>query len=55
VKYISGIDDSGNLQKILISNPDSEALNFAFDITPAKYISGFITEKGIIKPSEIDN
>jgi translation initiation factor eIF-2B subunit alpha/methylthioribose-1-phosphate isomerase len=30
-----------------------EALNPAFDVTPSKYISGFITEIGILKPSEL--
>ena len=27
-------------------------MNIAFDITPAKYITGLITEKGICEPSE---
>ncbi|MEM5872042.1 MAG: S-methyl-5-thioribose-1-phosphate isomerase [Candidatus Aenigmatarchaeota archaeon] len=31
----------------------SKAKNPAFDVTPAKYVSGFITPKGIIKPNEI--
>ncbi len=30
-----------------------KALNTAFDMTPARYVTGFITEKGILKPSEI--
>lgn len=29
------------------------ALNFAFDVTPSSLITAFITEKGVIKPSEI--
>ena len=29
---------------------ESSAKNPAFDITPAKYITGIITEKGVIKP-----
>lgn len=32
-----------------------KALNFAFDVTPADLITAFITEKGVIKPSEIKN
>lgn len=32
----------------------SPALNPAFDMTPAGYVTGFITEKGILKPSEIE-
>lgn len=30
-----------------------EAYNPAFDVTPSKYVKGFITEFGIIKPEEI--
>ena len=38
---------------IRIAPIGSPALNPAFDMTPAKYVTGFITEKGILKPSEI--
>ena len=31
----------------------SRALNPAFDMTPAEYVTGFITEKGILGPDEI--
>lgn len=30
-----------------------QVLNFAFDVTPSSLITAFITEKGVIKPSEI--
>ena len=36
-----------------MASPGSNALNPAFDVTLARYITGFITEKGIIKPGEI--
>ncbi len=48
----SGIDNAGILRKIRIASPSSEAINPAFDVTPAKYITGIITEKGVIKPDE---
>jgi len=35
-----------------LSNPDSPAFNPAFDITPARLITAFITSKGIFKPKE---
>jgi translation initiation factor eIF-2B subunit alpha/methylthioribose-1-phosphate isomerase len=41
------------LRKIRISPTKSNARNPAFDVTPAKYITGIITEKGIINPFEI--
>ncbi|MDS0256743.1 S-methyl-5-thioribose-1-phosphate isomerase [Thermoplasmatales archaeon AK] len=33
----------------------SQALNPAFDVTPASYVTAFITEYGIFKPSELGN
>ncbi|MCB0807249.1 MAG: S-methyl-5-thioribose-1-phosphate isomerase [Bacteroidales bacterium] len=50
VFFQEGPDDSGMIRKIRVSNPGSDALNPAFDITPAELISGLITEKGIVKP-----
>ena len=37
----------------LIAPEGSRALNPAFDVTPASLVTGFITEKGILKPGEI--
>ncbi|UCD37155.1 MAG: S-methyl-5-thioribose-1-phosphate isomerase [Fidelibacterota bacterium] len=36
-----------------IASPTSPAMNPAFDVTPAKYIRGIITEQGIFKPEDI--
>ena len=49
VLYQTGIDNNGNVIKVRVSSPGSKALNISFDVTPAKYITGIITEKGIIK------
>jgi len=35
-----------------IAPKGSRALNPAFDVTPARYVKGFITEKGILRPGE---
>lgn len=51
VLYQTGPDESGTLRKIRVSAPGSSAFNPAFDVTPFSYISGIITEKGIITPS----
>jgi len=51
VLYQTGPSEEGKLEKILVCSPGSSAINPAFDVTPAKYITGIITEKGIIKPS----
>ncbi len=51
VLYQDGITSEGRLARVLVCSPESSALNPAFDVTPAKFITGIITEKGIIKPS----
>jgi translation initiation factor eIF-2B subunit alpha/methylthioribose-1-phosphate isomerase len=43
----------GKLKKIRISPEGSGAFNPAFDVTPAKYITGLITERGIISPNKV--
>lgn len=43
-----GIDEDGAQSRVLIAATDTPVRNPAFDITPAKYITGFITEVGIL-------
>ena len=52
LSHIEGLDKNNKLQKILIYPQKSKAMNLAFDITPAKYVTGFITEKGVCEASE---
>jgi methylthioribose-1-phosphate isomerase len=51
LSHIEGIDKDNKLKKILIYPKKSKALNLAFDVTPAKYVTGLITEKGICEAS----
>lgn len=51
VLWQSGITSDGRHEKILVCSPGSTAFNPAFDVTPAKYITGIITELGIIEPN----
>lgn len=37
-----------------VVSPGSDARNPAFDVTPARYITGYITEKGVFTPKEVD-
>lgn len=53
VLYQTGPDGNGNLVKVLVCSPGSGAYNPAFDVTPAKYITGIITEKGIVKADRL--
>ncbi len=51
LSYIEGLDDKGNVKKLQIYPKKSKAMNLAFDVTPAKYITGLITEKGVCDAS----
>ena len=51
LSHIEGLDKNNDLKKILIYPKKSKSLNLAFDVTPAKYVTGLITEKGICEAS----
>ena len=51
LSHIEGLDSKGDIKKILIYPKRSKSMNLAFDITPAKYVTGLITEKGICEAS----
>jgi len=52
LSHIEGLDKNGNIKKIQIYPKKSKAMNLAFDVTPAKYVTGLITEKGVCEASE---
>ena len=52
LSQVEGLDEKGNIKKIQIYSKKSKAMNLAFDITPAKYVTGLITEKGICEASK---
>jgi methylthioribose-1-phosphate isomerase len=51
LSHVEGIDENNKIKKVLIYPKKSKAMNLAFDITPAKYVTGLITEKGICEAS----
>jgi len=46
VTHLTGPDEAGVLRRIQVSAPGSAAANPAFDVTPARLVSGLITERG---------
>ena len=52
LSHVEGVDENNNVATVRIYPEKSKALNLAFDITPAKYVTGLITEKGICEASE---
>jgi methylthioribose-1-phosphate isomerase len=54
VTHITGAAEDGSLAEVRIAAPGSGAANYAFDVTPARLISGFITENGLALPAELE-
>jgi len=54
VHFVQGLDENNKISKVRISPKTSKAFNPSFDVTPAKYVSGIITEKGIVKANRKD-
>ncbi len=52
LSHVEGVDENNNVKRIRIYPQKSKSLNLAFDVTPAKLVTGLITEKGICEASE---
>ena len=53
VRYVHGWNGS-EIAKVMIMPAESPALNYGFDVTPARLITGLITEQGICKANAND-
>jgi len=53
VRYVQGLDQ-GSTISVLVPPANSPAADFAFDVTPARLVTGFITERGVCKATEQD-
>ena len=52
LSHVEGIDENNEIKKVRIYPQKSKSLHLAFDVTPAKLVTGLITEKGICEASE---
>lgn len=51
MKFNIGLDKKGNLISIKTVMDNVKVINYGFDITPSRLITGLITERGICKPN----
>ena len=49
---MTGRSRSGEIVTVEIAAPGSRAANYAFDVTPARLVTGLITERGVCAASE---
>ena len=53
VHYLSGLDEkTGEVRKVRLTPSGCPAANYAFDVTPARLVTGLITERGVCAASE---
>ena len=52
VTEVSGALADGSIARVRIAAPGSPAANFGFDVTPARLVSGLVTERGRCPASE---
>ena len=52
VSHISGRDAHGNITELQLLPAGSAALNPAFDVTPARLVTGLITERGVLAATQ---
>ena len=50
--HMSGRAGNGDIVKVQISAPGSNAANYGFDVTPARLVTGLITERGTCPATE---
>ncbi|MGD9205551.1 MAG: S-methyl-5-thioribose-1-phosphate isomerase, partial [Desulfobacterales bacterium] len=53
IRYIEGLANDKS-ERVLICPAESAAANYAFDVTPSRLVTGFITERGICKATPED-
>jgi methylthioribose-1-phosphate isomerase len=52
ITHMSGLGVAGQVQEVQLTSAGVTARNFAFDVTPARLVTGLITERGICQASE---
>jgi methylthioribose-1-phosphate isomerase len=52
VSEVIGRSKEGKLARVNIAPKGTKCVNYAFDVTPARLISGLITERGVVEASE---
>jgi methylthioribose-1-phosphate isomerase len=48
VTHISGLCDDGQVRSVQLTPKGSHAANYGFDVTPARLVTGLITERGVV-------
>jgi len=53
VAYMQGLAANGEMQNVRLIPAGSNTANPAFDVTPARLVTGIITERGVFSPADL--
>ena len=53
VRHVGGLDRKGVHATVAIAPDATPVANPAFDVTPARFITGIVTERGVCAPDEL--
>jgi methylthioribose-1-phosphate isomerase len=53
VHYQAGPDDGGTMRRVRVTAPGAAARNPAFDVTPARLVTAYVTEAGVFPHGEL--
>jgi methylthioribose-1-phosphate isomerase len=53
VHYQQGPDEGGVLRRVRVTSPGSPARNPAFDVTPARLVTAYVTDTGVFTAAEL--
>ncbi len=48
ITSVMGLDQNGNITTVQLTAPGTRAANYGFDVTPARLVTGLITERGVV-------
>jgi methylthioribose-1-phosphate isomerase len=54
IRYVYGLDPSRQATRVLICPEHTPAANLAFDVTPSRLVTAFITERGVCRATPED-
>ena len=52
IVWTTGLTAGGQLERVRTAPESVKVRNWAFDVTPAEYVAGVLTERGLVAPSE---
>jgi methylthioribose-1-phosphate isomerase len=53
ITHVNGKTSTGQVEDVQITPDGVSARNYAFDVTPARLVTGLITERGVCAASEL--